>query len=204
MPSCLHCATRCEEYSAHHHGKSSHCQVLPRPHGPWRRHQPLQHAGRGSLCFPLRIAVRKTVLVEHQHPSAPSPSRLCTTRTSWLHMQPSTGEWRSSVTSWRFLPKWASLPLWICHVFSAPDGLSHTFPLCPFLFTSPSTRCATSATHLVAACRRTLTLSWCCSSCSRGTLLLSRCSKRCKSTSVALLTKRDAQTVTVTLTPGGF
>lgn len=46
----MHCATRCEEYSAHHDGKSTHCQVLPCSHWPWRRHQPLQHTGRAPYA----------------------------------------------------------------------------------------------------------------------------------------------------------
>lgn len=50
LPTHVHCATRCEEYSAHHDGKSTHCQVLPCSHWPWRRHQPLQHTGRAPYA----------------------------------------------------------------------------------------------------------------------------------------------------------
>lgn len=58
-------------------------------------------------------------------------SRLCTTHTSWLRTQPSTGGWRSFVTSWRFLPKWASFPLRLSarlSPHSASDGFLSPLP----------------------------------------------------------------------------
>lgn len=61
--NCLLPAIRREKHPAHHDGKSTHCQVLPRPHRPGGRHQPVQHTGR-VLFFP-RFGFVLNVLVNH-------------------------------------------------------------------------------------------------------------------------------------------
>lgn len=62
-----------------------------------------------SLCFfpPVSFCLKFPIeqLVLHFKTSM-FPFRLYTTHTCWLYMQPSTGEWRSFVMLWRFLPKW--------------------------------------------------------------------------------------------------
>lgn len=184
--NCLLPAIRCEKHLAHHDGKSTHCQVLPRPHRPGGRHQPVQHTG-GLLFFPLFDFVLK-VLVNHL-------LSFCSLFSGSAQHQPLSlvcCHWQESED-----------PLLRHEGFCQSEDALHTscrrvvclspyytfctaFHYCiPIVFTCVPNRCVTSGMPLVAASHPTPTPSWCCSSSSRETHQWYLCFKRYRVGTVA-------------------